>query len=162
MQVFFDPSECGPVTLGLCQDVQAEAYDYPESFFDTRVWTTRRTRPSLDELHSAAALLSKARKPLIVAGGGVLYSQATEALQDFAEKHGIPVCETQAGKSSLPHDHPLNMGSVGVTGTTAANDLAREADVVLAVGTRLQDLPPAHGHCFRTMKNPSLASTHKL
>ena len=149
MQVFFDPSECGPVTLGLCQDVQAEAYDYPESFFDTRVWTTRRTRPSLDELHSAAALLSKARKPLIVAGGGVLYSQATEALKDFAEKHGIPVCETQAGKSSLPHDHPLNMGSVGVTGTTAANDLAREADVVLAVGTRLQDFTTGSWSLFQ-------------
>ncbi|MGB8818092.1 MAG: 3D-(3,5/4)-trihydroxycyclohexane-1,2-dione acylhydrolase (decyclizing) [Rhizobiaceae bacterium] len=139
MQVFFDPAECGPVTLGLCQDVQAEAYDYPEAFFDERVWTTRRIRPSLDELDAAADILAKAGKPLIIAGGGVLFSQATSALKDFAEKHGIPVCETQAGKSSLPHDHPLNMGSLGVTGTSAANDLAREADVVLAVGTRLQD-----------------------
>ncbi len=149
MQVFFDPSECGPVTLGLCQDVQAEAYDYPEAFFDTRVWTTRRARASLDELHSAAALLSKAKKPLIISGGGVLYSQATEALKDFAEKHGIPVCETQAGKSSLPHDHPLNMGSVGVTGTSAANELAREADVVLAVGTRLQDFTTGSWSLFQ-------------
>ncbi len=149
MQVFFDPSECGPVTLGLCQDVQAEAYDYPEAFFETRVWTTRRARPSLDELHSAAALLSKAKKPLIISGGGVLYSQASEALKDFAEKHGIPVCETQAGKSSLPHDHPLNMGSVGVTGTSAANDLAREADVVLAVGTRLQDFTTGSWSLFQ-------------
>ena len=139
MQVFFDPAECGPVTLGLCQDVQAEAYDYPENFFAERVWTTRRIRPSLDELDAAADVLAKAKKPLIIAGGGVLYSQATDALKQFAEKHGIPVCETQAGKSSLPHDHPLNMGSIGVTGTSAANELAREADVVLAVGTRLQD-----------------------
>ncbi len=149
MQVFFDPSECGPVTLGLCQDVQAEAYDYPESFFETRVWTTRRARPSLDELHSAAALLSKANKPLIISGGGVLYSQASEALKHFAEKYGIPVCETQAGKSSLPHDHPLNMGSVGVTGTSAANELAREADVVLAVGTRLQDFTTGSWSLFQ-------------
>ena len=139
MQVFFDPAECGPVTLGLCQDVQAEAYDYPESFFAERVWTTRRIRPSLDELDAAADVLAKSKKPLIIAGGGVLYSQATDALKQFAEKHGIPVCETQAGKSSLPHDHPLNMGSIGVTGTSAANELAREADVILAVGTRLQD-----------------------
>jgi 3D-(3,5/4)-trihydroxycyclohexane-1,2-dione acylhydrolase (decyclizing) len=139
MQIFFDPAECGPVTLGLCQDVQAEAYDYPEAFFEERVWTTRRIRPSLDELDAAADALSKAKKPLIIAGGGVLFSQASSTLKDFAEKHGIPVCETQAGKSSLPHDHPLNMGAVGVTGTSAANELAREADVVLAVGTRLQD-----------------------
>ena len=139
MQIFFDPAECGPVTLGLCQDVQAEAYDYPEAFFEERVWTTRRIRPSLDELDAAADVLSKAKKPLIIAGGGVLFSQASGALKGFAEKHGIPVCETQAGKSSLPHDHPLNMGAVGVTGTSAANELAREADVVLAVGTRLQD-----------------------
>jgi 3D-(3,5/4)-trihydroxycyclohexane-1,2-dione acylhydrolase (decyclizing) len=149
MQVFFDPSECGPVTLGLCQDVQAEAYDYPESFFEERVWTLRRTRPSLDELHSAAAILARAKKPLIVSGGGVLYSQATKALKDFAEKHGIPVCETQAGKSSLPHDHPLNMGSVGVTGTSAANDLAREADVILAIGTRLQDFTTGSWSLFQ-------------
>jgi 3D-(3,5/4)-trihydroxycyclohexane-1,2-dione acylhydrolase (decyclizing) len=139
MQVFFDPAECGPVTLSLCQDVQAEAFDYPESFFKERVWTTRRMRPSIDELQNAAATLLKAKKPLIIAGGGVLYSQASTALKDFVEKHGIPVCETQAGKSSLPHDHPLNMGAVGVTGTSAANDLAKEADVVLAIGTRLQD-----------------------
>jgi 3D-(3,5/4)-trihydroxycyclohexane-1,2-dione acylhydrolase (decyclizing) len=139
MQLFFDPAECGPVTLGLCQDVQAEAYDYPENFFGERVWATRRMRPSLDELDAAAHVMSKAKKPLIIAGGGVLFSQASDILKQFAEKHGIPVCETQAGKSSLPHDHPLNMGSVGVTGTSAANELAREADVILAVGTRLQD-----------------------
>jgi 3D-(3,5/4)-trihydroxycyclohexane-1,2-dione acylhydrolase (decyclizing) len=139
MQVFFDPAECGPVTLSLCQDVQAEAFDYPTSFFNERVWSMRRARPSLDELERAADVLTKAKKPLIIAGGGVLYSQASKALQQFAEKHGIPVCETQGGKSSLPHDHPLHMGAIGVTGTSAANQLAREADVVLAIGTRLQD-----------------------
>jgi 3D-(3,5/4)-trihydroxycyclohexane-1,2-dione acylhydrolase (decyclizing) len=139
MHVFFDPAECGPVTLSLCQDVQAQAFDYPESFFNERLWAMRRTRPSLDELQRAAEVLNQAKRPLIIAGGGVLYSQGSSALKGFIEKHGIPVCETQAGKSSLPHDHPLNMGAIGVTGTAAANDLARQADVILAIGTRLQD-----------------------
>jgi 3D-(3,5/4)-trihydroxycyclohexane-1,2-dione acylhydrolase (decyclizing) len=139
MQVLTDPAECGPVTLALCQDVQAEAYDYPESFFAEKVWTQRRIMPDADEFAEAAAALRTARKPVIIAGGGVLYSQASDVLSGFAEKFGIPVMETQAGKSALPHDHPLNMGSVGVTGSSAANTLAAEADVVLAVGTRLQD-----------------------
>ncbi|KKB13052.1 3D-(3,5/4)-trihydroxycyclohexane-1,2-dione hydrolase [Devosia geojensis] len=139
MQVLTDPAECGPVTLALCQDVQAEAYDYPESFFAEKVWTQRRIMPDADEFAEAAAALRGAKKPVIIAGGGVLYSQASDVLSGFAETFGIPVMETQAGKSSLPHDHPLNMGSVGVTGTSAANALAQEADVVLAVGTRLQD-----------------------
>ncbi|WP_018183601.1 3D-(3,5/4)-trihydroxycyclohexane-1,2-dione acylhydrolase (decyclizing) [Kaistia granuli] len=139
MAVLTDPADCGPVTLSLCQDVQAEAYDYPESFFAETVWTSRRPRPSEDELAAALSALSKAEKPLIIAGGGVLYSGATETLRAFAEAHRIPVAETQAGKSSLPADHPLNMGSIGVTGTSAANELAEEADVILAVGTRLQD-----------------------
>jgi 3D-(3,5/4)-trihydroxycyclohexane-1,2-dione acylhydrolase (decyclizing) len=139
MTVLTDPAECGPVTLSLCQDVQAEAYDYPESFFAETVWASRRPRPSEDELAAALSALSKAEKPLIIAGGGVLYSGATETLRAFAEAHRIPVAETQAGKSALPADHPLNMGSIGVTGTSAANELAEEADVILAVGTRLQD-----------------------
>ncbi|BCP54531.1 3D-(3,5/4)-trihydroxycyclohexane-1,2-dione acylhydrolase (decyclizing) [Kaistia sp. 32K] len=139
MAVLTDPADCGPVTLSLCQDVQAEAYDYPEAFFAERVWTSRRVRPSEDELAAAIAALSKAEKPLIIAGGGVLYSGATETLRAFAEAHRIPVAETQAGKSSLPAAHPLNMGSIGVTGTSAANALAEEADLILAVGTRLQD-----------------------
>jgi len=139
MQVLTDPAECGPVTLALCQDVQAEAFDYPESFFADRIWLPRRPEPDHGELHEAAAALKQSRRPVIIAGGGVLYSEATAALRDFAEKRGIPVMETQAGKSSLPHDHPLNMGAVGVTGTSAANLLAAQADVVLAVGTRLQD-----------------------
>jgi len=139
MVVLTDPAECGPVTLALCQDVQAEAYDYPESLFARRVWSWRRPAPDAGELAEALRLLGAARKPLIIAGGGVLYSQASDVLSSFAERHGIPVAETQAGKSALPDDHPLNMGSIGVTGTSAANGLAAEADVILAVGTRLQD-----------------------
>ncbi|HEX8167541.1 MAG TPA: 3D-(3,5/4)-trihydroxycyclohexane-1,2-dione acylhydrolase (decyclizing) [Beijerinckiaceae bacterium] len=139
LSVLTDPAECGPVTLALCQDVQAEAFDYPESFFAERTWRVRRPRPDERELVEAAALLARAKKPLIVAGGGVHYSDAAEALRTFAEAHGIPVSETQAGKSALAHDHPLNLGSIGVTGTSAANALARDADAVLAVGTRLQD-----------------------
>src|SRR5919197_1865872 len=139
MGVLTDPAECGPVTLALCQDVQAEAFDYPESFFEERVWLQRRPRPDLAELKRAADALKKSKKPLIIAGGGVLFSGASSQLAKFAEAAGIPVCETQGGKSSLPDDHPLNMGAVGVTGTSASNQLAEEADLVLAVGTRLQD-----------------------
>jgi 3D-(3,5/4)-trihydroxycyclohexane-1,2-dione acylhydrolase (decyclizing) len=139
MQVLTDPAECGPVTLSLCQDVQAEAYDYPESFFAERIWLPRRVLPDADEFANAAAAIRLARKPVIIAGGGVLYSEASEALTAFAENHGIPVMETQAGKSALPHAHRLNMGSVGVTGSSAANSLAEQSDLVLAVGTRLQD-----------------------
>ncbi|KFL25441.1 3D-(3,5/4)-trihydroxycyclohexane-1,2-dione hydrolase [Devosia sp. 17-2-E-8] len=149
MEVLTDPAECGPVTLSLCQDVQAEAYDYPESFFEEKVWRTRRVLPDADEFAAAAVALQKAKKPVIIAGGGVLYSEASEALSTFAENHGIPVMETQAGKSSLPHDHYLNMGSVGVTGTSAANQLAEEADLVLAVGTRLQDFTTGSWALFR-------------
>ncbi len=139
MTVLTDPAECGPVTLALCQDVQAEAYDYPESFFEERVWTQRRPRPDRDELAAAVEALKAAKKPLVIAGGGVIYSQASKELAEFVEAAGIPVCETQGGKSSLPDTHPLNMAAVGVTGTSAANRLAQEADVILAVGTRLQD-----------------------
>ncbi|MCA1438807.1 3D-(3,5/4)-trihydroxycyclohexane-1,2-dione acylhydrolase (decyclizing) [Ensifer sp. IC4062] len=149
MQVLTDPADCGPVTLSLCQDVQAEAYDYPESFFDEKVWVPRRVEPDLDELAAAIALLKSAKKPIIIAGGGVLYSEASNELKDFAEKHNIPVVETQAGKSSLPHSHPLNMGSVGVTGTSASNALAEEADLVLAVGSRLQDFTTGSWALFK-------------
>ncbi len=149
MQVLTDPAECGPVTLALCQDVQAEAHDYPESFFEERVWTQRRSRPDLAEFKQAADALRKAEKPLVIAGGGVLYSGASSALAKFVEAAGIPVCETQGGKSSLPDDHPLNMAAVGVTGTSAANRLAEEADVVLAVGTRLQDFTTGSWALFK-------------
>ncbi|HXW29885.1 MAG TPA: 3D-(3,5/4)-trihydroxycyclohexane-1,2-dione acylhydrolase (decyclizing) [Xanthobacteraceae bacterium] len=139
LAVLTDPADCGPVTLALCQDVQAEAFDYPEALFIERVWIMRRIRPSEDELDAAITRLRQAGKPLIIAGGGVLYSGAAPTLEHFAEAHHIPVAETQAGKSSLPADHPLNMGAIGVNGTSAANVLAQEADVILAVGTRLQD-----------------------
>lgn len=139
MQVLTDQSECGPVTLALCQDVQTEACDYPESFFAERVWQPRRTRPDEQELAQAVETLRGAKRPLVVAGGGVLYSEAESELARFCREHGIPGVETQAGKSALLHDDPLNLGAIGVTGTGAANEAARSADVVLAVGTRLQD-----------------------
>lgn len=139
MQVLTDPAECGPVTLALCQDVQAEAYDFPVGFFEPTVWRRRRVRPDRGELADAVTALKGATNPLIVAGGGVLYARANESLKDFAETHGIPVAVTQAGKSAVPEDHPLCLGGIGVTGTSAANAIAAEADMVLAVGTRLQD-----------------------
>ncbi|MFN3672578.1 MAG: 3D-(3,5/4)-trihydroxycyclohexane-1,2-dione acylhydrolase (decyclizing) [Bosea sp. (in: a-proteobacteria)] len=139
MATLTDPAECGPVTLALCQDVQAEAYDYPQTFFDEKLWTPRRQRPDEAELAQAAALLKSAKKPFVVVGGGVLYSGAEAALADFCRSHGLPAGETQAGKSALPVDHPANLGAIGVTGTQAANELAKEADLVLAVGSRLQD-----------------------
>ena len=137
--VLTDPADCGPVTLALCQDVQAEAFDYPESFFEERVWKPRRQPPDADELAAAADLLRKARKPFVVAGGGVLYSGAEKQLADFCARFGIPTAETQAGKSALPDDATYHLGAIGVTGTGAANALAKEADVIIAVGTRLQD-----------------------
>lgn len=149
MQVLTDPAECGPVTLSLCQDVQAEAYDYPESFFAEKIWVPRRIMPDANEFAAAAAALRTAKKPVIIAGGGVLYSEASGSLAAFAEAHGIPVMETQAGKSSLPHVHALNMGSVGVTGTSASNILAEEADLVLAVGSRLQDFTTGSWALFK-------------
>ena len=139
MAVLTDPADCGPVTLALCQDVQAEAFDYPDSFFEERLWPRRRPPPDPDQLARATTALASAERPLIVAGGGVHYAGACEALSDFAERHGVPVAETQAGKSALAWDHPLNLGAIGVTGTGAANACAAEADVVLAIGTRLQD-----------------------
>ncbi|MHB1103491.1 MAG: 3D-(3,5/4)-trihydroxycyclohexane-1,2-dione acylhydrolase (decyclizing) [Devosia sp.] len=149
MQVLTDPADCGPVTLALCQDVQAEAFDYPESFFEERVWLPRRPAPDEHELEAAVEALKASRKPVIIAGGGVLYSEAAGTLKAFAEKHGIPVMETNAGKSSLPHHHALNMGSVGVTGSSASNLLAEQTDLVLAVGTRLQDFTTGSWALFK-------------
>lgn len=149
VSVLTDPSECGPVTLALCQDVQAEAYDYPETFFATRVWRTRRPEPDRDELAAASAILKRAKKPLIVVGGGVLYSEAEATLAKFADRHGIPLAETQAGKSSIAIEHRMNMGAIGVTGSSSANALAEEADVILAVGTRLQDFTTGSRALFK-------------
>ncbi len=116
MQVLTDPVDCGPVTLSLCQDVQAEAYDYPQALFDEKVWGVRRPRPDEDELARAVDLLRGARRPMIIAGGGVLYSEATAELEAFAVRHGVPVAVTQAGKSSIDETHDLALGAVGVTG----------------------------------------------
>ena len=149
MSVLTDPAECGPVTLALCQDTQAEAFDYPESFFRERTWSFRRPRPDEGELHAAVAALKAAQKPVIIAGGGVNFSEANAALAAFAERHGIPVVETQAGKSSLPFLNDLNMGAVGVTGTGASNTVSEDADLLLAVGTRLQDFTTASWTLFQ-------------
>ena len=150
LTVLTDPADCGPVTLALCQDVQAEAFDFPKDFFIERLWRPRRLRPDLLELAQVAKMLKAASRPMIIAGGGVLYANASAVLDEFARKHGIPVCETQGGKSALADDHPHNMGAIGVTGTTAANRVAEEADVVLAVGSRLQDFTTGSWALFKT------------
>ncbi len=137
--VLTDPAQCGPVTLSLCQDVQAEAHHFPAALFEARTHRVRRPGPDAEELAHAVQALRRAERPLIVAGGGVLYAEAAATLQEFAVRHAIPVAETQAGKGALPWDHPCAAGAIGVTGSSAANVLAREADLVLAVGTRLQD-----------------------
>ncbi|WP_116133991.1 3D-(3,5/4)-trihydroxycyclohexane-1,2-dione acylhydrolase (decyclizing) [Tropicimonas sp. IMCC34043] len=144
-----DPADCGPVTLALCQDVQAEAHDWPVDFFAPRVWHRRRVRPDAGELARVAEAVRAATRPVIVAGGGVHYSDAARDLQDFAEAHGIPVVESQAGKSALPWDHPLNLGPVGVTGASSANIVCAEADLVLGVGTRFQDFTTGSWALFR-------------
>ena len=138
-----DPADCGPATLSLCQDVQTEAYDYPESLFAERVHRLPRRGADAQELNDAVKALCDSERPLLIAGGGVHYSGATAALREFVEAHGIPVAETQAGKGALRWDHPNYVGAIGVTGSDAANQLARQADVVLAVGTRLQDFTTA-------------------
>ncbi len=149
MAVLTDPAECGPVTLSFPQDVQAEAYDYPESFFAEKLWTQRRIRPDETEFKNAVAAIKSARQPMIIAGGGVLYSQAEKELVAFAEKFGIPVAETQAGKSVIAHDHALSLEAIGVTGTGCANAIANDADVVIAVGSRLQDFTTGSWSLFQ-------------
>ncbi len=139
MRVMTDPAECGPVCLAFCQDVQAEAYDWPEAFFAPRIWHIRRPAPDADELARAVDLIKAAKAPVIVCGGGVIHSGAEQALADFATRHAIPVIETQAGKSALPQAHPMNFGAAGVDGSAAANRAAAGADLILAIGTRLQD-----------------------
>ncbi len=148
IRVLTDPAETGAVTLALPQDVQTEAYDYPVAFFAKRVHIIDRRPAAPSQVKRAAELIAGKRRPLIIAGGGVLYSGAEKELQAFAEAFGIPVTETQAGKSVLPWNHPLNMGGVGVTGTMAANRLAREADVIIGVGTRYSDFTTASKSAF--------------
>ncbi len=149
LAVLTDPAACGPATLALCQDVQAEAFDYPDAFFAPRLWRIRRQSPDPRELAAAADAIRAATAPLVIAGGGVHYAEATETLAAFAERHGMPVAETQAGKSALPDDHKLNLGAIGVTGTAAANQMAEHADLVLAVGTRLSDFTTGSRALFR-------------
>ncbi|MFS0874298.1 3D-(3,5/4)-trihydroxycyclohexane-1,2-dione acylhydrolase (decyclizing) [Paenibacillus xylanilyticus] len=149
MRILTDPAETGAVTLALPQDVQAEAYDYPESFFARKVHYLDRRPPVHAAIERAVEQLARGRKPLLIAGGGVLYSEASTQLAAFAEAFGIPVAETQAGKSALPWDHPLNVGAIGVTGSLAANRLAREADVVIGVGTRFSDFTTASRSAFQ-------------
>jgi 3D-(3,5/4)-trihydroxycyclohexane-1,2-dione acylhydrolase (decyclizing) len=148
MRVLTNPAETGAVTVSLPQDVQAEAYDYPEAFFGKRTWPIGRPEPDSRALDRAAAMIRASDRPLIVAGGGVIYSQATDALRAFVETTGIPVGETQAGKGSLPYDHPSNLGAIGATGTLAANRLAKEADVVIGIGTRWSDFTTASHTVF--------------
>ncbi|HET7496506.1 MAG TPA: 3D-(3,5/4)-trihydroxycyclohexane-1,2-dione acylhydrolase (decyclizing) [Candidatus Limnocylindrales bacterium] len=149
LAVMLDPATRGPAFLGLPQDVQAEAYDFPTRFFEPTVHYVRRPGPDPRDVEAAAALLGRAERPLIIAGGGVHYSGAVDTVRTFAERHGIPVVETVAGKSTLTHDHPNYAGPIGVTGSTAANAVAERADVVLAVGTRLQDFTTGSWSVFR-------------
>ncbi len=148
MRVLTDPAETGAVTLCLPEDVQAEAHDWPDELFAPRVWHVGRPAADPAAVARAVEVLRQARRPLIVAGGGVIYADATAALADLAARTGIPVAETQAGKGSLPFDHPQSVGAVGATGTTAANALAREADVVVGVGTRWSDFTTASRSAF--------------
>ena len=143
MRVLTSPADTGAVTLSLPQDVQAEAFDFPEELFRERVWTIRRPRAEELQLSRAAQLIRSSRRPLIVAGGGVLYSEASASLARFATAAGIPVAETQAGKGSLPYDHPQSVGAIGATGTLVANRLARDADCVIGIGTRYSDFTTA-------------------
>lgn len=153
MRVLTSPAETGAAVLSLPQDVQAEAFNYPEEFFHKRIWTISRTRCDQNLLQQAADWIRVAKKPLIVAGGGVLYSAASEALSKIVRATGIPVCETQAGKGALPFDHPQEVGAIGVTGTPGANLLAREADLILGIGTRYSDFTTSSKTAFQ---NPAV------
>lgn len=153
MRVLTSPVETGAVTLSLPQDVQTEAYDYPEELFEKRIWTVPRNRPDRNLLSQAVARIKNSKTPLIIAGGGVLYSDATNALDTFVTQTGIPIAETQAGKGSLNYDHPNNLGAMGATGTPGANIIAREADVVILIGTRLSDFTTASKTAFQ---NPNV------
>jgi 3D-(3,5/4)-trihydroxycyclohexane-1,2-dione acylhydrolase (decyclizing) len=153
MRVLTSPADTGAVTLALPQDVQAEAYDYPVALFEQRVWSIPRVRPDPAAVQRAAALIRASRAPLIVAGGGVIFSDATAALRALADATGLPVSETHAGKGALPYNHPGNLGAIGVTGTPGANILAREADLVIGVGTTYDDFTSASKTAFQ---NPAV------
>jgi len=152
VRVLTDPALCGPVTLALPQDVQTMAHDYPADFFDPAPVRIATPAPAPADLAAAASLLRAAKRPLIVAGGGVLYAIAADALRAFADAHGVPVAETQAGKGALAWDHPLQQGAIGVTGSPAANALAKDADAVIAIGSRLQDFTTGSHSMFGSAK----------
>lgn len=149
MRVLTDEADTGAVCIALPQDVQGEAYDYPETFFQKRVYYASRRKPEVTEIKRAVELMKSKRKPLIICGGGVRYSFAGEALQKFVETFQIPFAETQAGKSVLPSDHPLNLGGIGVTGNSAANEIASEADLIIGIGTRYTDFTTASKWLFK-------------
>jgi 3D-(3,5/4)-trihydroxycyclohexane-1,2-dione acylhydrolase (decyclizing) len=149
MRVLTSPVETGAVTLALPQDVQTEAFDYPSNLFEKRVWHVARNRPDQASVVQAAEWIAQAKRPLIIAGGGVIYSEATETLRQFVEQTGIPESETMAGKGCLRYDHPLSMGAVGATGTSAANRLARDADLIIGIGTRYSDFTTASKTAFQ-------------
>ena len=149
MRVLTDPAETGAVTLALPEDVQAEAHDFPVAFLEPRVWTVYRQPPATQALARAIELIRGAQRPLIVAGGGVIYSEATASLRAFVDATGIPVGETMAGRGALPSEHPLSLGAIGATGTAAANRLARDADLVIGLGTRWSDFTTASKSAFQ-------------
>src|ERR1700694_5496991 len=157
MRVLTSPENTGAVTLSLPQDVQTESFDLPQEFLEKRVWTIPRNRCDRSFLTTAAEWIRSVKKPLIVAGGGVLYSEAWEALAKFAQQTGIPVCETQAGKGSLPYDHAQQLGAIGVTGTPGANTMAQEADLIIGIGTRDSDFTTASKTAFQ---NPDARFTN--
>ena len=144
-----DPGDCGPAFIGLCQDTQELAFDYPEAFFTPTVHSIPRLRPDTSRVAEAVQLIASAKKPLIIAGGGVRYSLAEKQVADFAVKHGIPLAETNAGKGGVTHDHPAHIGSIGVIGSSSANEMAGDADVIIAIGTRLQDFTTGSWTVFR-------------
>lgn len=148
-RVMTDPANCGPVTLSFCQDTQAEAFDYPASFFEPKVWRIRRPEPDSQDISDVVAMIRASENPVLICGGGVVYSRAEETLADFATRHGIPVLETQAGKSALAQSHPMNFGAAGVDGAECANTLAEAADLVIGVGTRFQDFTTGSWALFK-------------
>jgi 3D-(3,5/4)-trihydroxycyclohexane-1,2-dione acylhydrolase (decyclizing) len=149
MRVLTSPADTGAVTLAIPQDVQAEAYDFPAELFRKRIWKISRPRPDLSLLREAVMLIRKSNKPVIISGGGVIYSEATDVLRTFAERTGIPVAETFAGKGALPYDHPCNLGAVGATGTPGANEITGEADLIIGIGTRYSDFTTASKTAFQ-------------
>lgn len=168
MRILTDPAETGAVTIAMPEDVQTEAFDFPESFFEERIWRIRRPVPDEIDLREAASWIEEAKRPIIIAGGGAIYSGASDELGEFASTLGIPVSETQAGKGVLPWDHPWNLGPIGANGGLAANRYARDADLVIAVGTRLADFTTSSKSAFQNPKvrfigiNVAGMDAHKL